>query len=45
MDNKTVRVIADEMGLDYENAKLIVRLYKREGRVKQFPKALKKYVP
>lgn len=31
------------MGLDYENAKLIYRIYKREGRTKQTPTAIKRF--
>lgn len=41
--NRTVIDVAQEMGLDYENCKLIYRVYRREGRVKQTPKQIKKY--
>ena len=37
-DKRTCIDVASEMGLDYENAKLIYRVYKREGRIKQTPK-------
>jgi len=35
--------VAAELGMDYENAKLIYRIYVREGRVKQTPVQIKKY--
>lgn len=40
-DQRTVIDVASEMGLDYENAKLIYRIYKREGRTKQIPMKIK----
>ena len=40
-DKRTVIDVAHEMGLDYENAKLIFRIYKREGRTKQIPMKIK----
>jgi len=42
-EKRTCIDVAAEMGLDYENAKLIFRVYKREGRIKQTPKQLKRY--
>lgn len=42
-DKRTCIDVAAEMGLDYENAKLIYRVYKREGRIKQTPKQIKRY--
>lgn len=42
-DKRTCIDVAAEIGLDYENAKLIYRVYKREGRVKQTLKQIKRY--
>ena len=42
-DNKTVIAVADEMNLDYENAKLIHRLFKSEGRCRKTPCWIKHY--
>lgn len=42
-EKRTVIDVAEEMGLDYENAKLIFRIYKREGRTKQTPTTIKRF--
>ena len=35
---------AQEMGIDYENAKLIFRVFRNEGRVKQTPKHVRRFI-
>lgn len=42
-ENRTVIEVAGEMGLDYENAKRIYRIFRKEGRVRQTPFGIKKY--
>ena len=40
---RTIIDVAREMNLDYENCELIYRVFRREGRMKQTPKQIKKY--
>ena len=43
-ENRTMPEIIKETGCQYENVKLVCKIYRREGRIRKFPTYIRRYV-